>query len=178
MRTLFYATMTILGCSASLGAQSSDRDAKLAVDSVVLQRTGCLGSCPAYRMSVRADGFVWFVSHNRDDRGRVESRTRGPDIMRSIEGELERAQFETLPEITMGRAPYCRVVATDTPTITVSVFRATEVRSLSYYTGCIGESAQDTTARPIIRRLRALGDSIDAIAGGEGWIRPAPCCDI
>lgn len=177
MRTLFHATVIILGGSTPLHAQSSVHGATLAIDSVEVQRTGCLGPCPAYRMSVRADGFVWFVSHNSDDRGRVESHTRGPAIMRRIEGELERAQFQTLPEITMGRAPYCRRVASDAPTITVSVYRASSVRSLSYYTGCVGQFAQDTTARPLIRRLLVLVDSIDDIAAARSWIRPGRCCD-
>ncbi len=177
MRTFWYVMTMTLSCSAALLAQAPSEDGRVALDSVVLQRTRCLGACPAYSMSVRGDGFVRFVSHNREDRGRVESHTRSPEIMRRIEGELERAQFQTLPEITMGRAPYCRIVATDAPTITVSVFRSTDVRSLSYYTGCMGESAQDTSARSMIRRLRALGDSIDVIAAGDGWSltkRPIP----
>jgi len=178
MRAICYAMMMTLSANAALLAQSSGRDARLDVDSVVLQRTRCLGTCPAYRIGVRGDGFVSFVSHNRSDFGRVESHTRGPEIMRRIQGQLDRAQFQTLPEITMGRAPYCRVAATDAPSISVSVFRATDVRSRSYYTGCLGESAQDTSAQLLIRRLRALGDSIDAIAAGKGWIRPASCCDI
>ncbi len=178
MRAICLAMMMTLSANDALFAQSPGRVARLDVDSVVLQRTGCLGTCPAYRLSVRGDGFVSFVSHNRGDQGRVESHTRGPEIMRRIQGQLERTQFQTLPVITMGRAPYCRVAATDSPTISVSVFRAADVRSRAYYTGCLGESAQDTTAQLLVRRLLTLADSIDAIAAGKGWIRPALCCDI
>lgn len=50
MRTLWYAMMMTLSCSAALVVQTPRRDGSFPVDSIVLERTGCLGSCPAYRM--------------------------------------------------------------------------------------------------------------------------------
>lgn len=178
MRLLFQAIFLLIVATSALSAQSGTRNVTFAADSVVLVRTSCLGTCPAYRLSVRNDGFVWFLSRNRGEEGRVESHTRGPDIMRRIERELERSRFASLPTIPMGQAPYCRVVATDAPTITVNEFRSHAIRSVSYYTGCLGETPQDTLAQAFIRRLRVLADSIDSIAAGKGWIRPAKCCDI
>lgn len=174
MRTLLQAMFALAMASRTLSAQSAGSDATAPVDSVMLRRTGCLGTCPAYRLSVRADGGVRFVSHNAGDNGRTESHKRGRGVMRRIERELERAGFSTLPDMRMGRMPYCRIVATDSPTITISVFRSRDTRSVSYYTGCAGEGVQDTLARVFIGRLRVLADSIDSIAAGKGWIRPAP----
>ncbi len=172
MRPLLQVLFALVAVGCAPTARPAQPDSKVAVDSIVLQRTGCLGTCPAYRLSVRADGFVTFVSHNRGDEGRTESIARGRDIVRRIEQELERTQFARLPEITMGLSPYCRIVASDAPVITVSAFRSRETRSVSYYTGCVGETVQDTLPRPFIRRLRTLADSIDNIAAGQGWIRP------
>lgn len=171
MRWLFQTMLLLLGLTTPLSAQSVSRNAGFGADSIVLQRTACLGTCPAYRLGVRADGFVWFVSHKHGEGGRAESHTRGRDIMRRIEQELERSRFAALPAITMGQAPYCRIVATDAPTITVTAFRAHAIHSVSYYTGCIGETAQDTLPQSFIRRLRLLADSIDAIAAEKGWIQ-------
>lgn len=178
MRSLLRSMSMLFVATSAASAQSGTRNVTVAVDSVVLVRTSCLGTCPAYHLSVRNDGFVWFLSRNRGDEGRVESHTRGPDVMRRIERELERSRFASLPIITMGQAPYCRVAASDAPTITINEFRSSAIRSVSYYTGCMGETPQDTLAQAFIRRLRVLADSIDSIAAGQGWIRPAKCCDI
>lgn len=173
MRWLLHAMMAVVVAGCAPPARPAQSDSGVAVDSIVLGRTGCLGTCPAYRLSVRADGFVRFESHNRGEEGRTESAARGRDMVRRIERELERTQFSDLPAITMGRLPYCRIVATDAPSITLSVYGPREARSVSYYLGCIGESVQDTIPRSYLRRLRALADSVDSIAAGQGWIRPA-----
>ena len=173
MRSLFHAMFALAVATHTLDAQTAGTDARSTLDSIVLERTSCLGTCPAYRLSVRADGFVRFVSRNQADNGRTESQRRGRDVMRRIERELERAHFSTLPEMRMGRLPYCRTVMSDSPTITLSTFSSRDTRTVSYYTGCVGEGMQDTMPRQFIRRLRVLADSIDSIAAGKGWIRPA-----
>src|ERR687888_360851 len=42
-----------------------------AVDSIVLERTACFGTCPAYRLRISAAGAVHFTSRNFGDSGRV-----------------------------------------------------------------------------------------------------------
>jgi hypothetical protein len=165
------AVLAVAACTRPAPPVRSD--AQAAVDSVVLERTRCFGTCPAYRLSVRANGFVTFASRNPGDEGRTESLAREPDIVRRIERELDRAQFAQLPAMTLGEPPYCRIAATDAPIITVSAFGSRDTRSVSYYTGCRGDSVQDTLPQHFIRRLRVLADSIDSIAAGPGWIRPA-----
>lgn len=177
MRTqwILHLTNSVLltvGVAAALPAQSP-RAIATSADSVILQRSGCFGSCSAYRLGIRADGFVWFVSHNPGDGGRTESRTSDTRVMQRIGRELDRAQFFTLPAISMGKRPYCRVVQTDAPTISVTVFTKDTVRAVAYYMGCVGESVNDQAARPFLTTLLQVADSIDAIAAGKGWIRPA-----
>ncbi len=92
--------------------------------------------------------------------------------VRRLELVLASQQFTQLPEIRMGERPYCRAVATDAPTITLTMFQTAGRFARSYYTGCGGESAGDTVSWGFIRRLRSIADSVDAIAAGKDWIRP------
>lgn len=149
-----------------------ERQQPVALDSLVLERTPCFGTCPAYRLSIRANGAVQFVSRNRADSGRTASQSIGPMGVRRLELVLASQQFTQLPEIRMGERPYCRAVATDAPTITLTMFQTAGPFARSYYTGCGGESAGDTVTWGFIRRLRTIADSVDAIAAGKDWIRP------
>jgi hypothetical protein len=157
----------------ALSGQPTAAPRSPAPDSVVLQRSSCYGTCPAYRLSIRADGFVHFVSLNAYTAASKESREGGATLMPQLVQELERAGFDKLPAMIKGRAPYCRTAMTDVPTITVSVYRGGAARTLSYYTGCIGDLPPDTQGTVLVQRMRALADRIDVLAAGEGWIRPA-----
>jgi hypothetical protein len=148
------------------------RPQSVAFDSLVLERTPCFGTCPAYRLRVGANGEVQFVSRNRADSGRTASQSIGPTGVSRLEQILTAQQFTQLPVMRMGEGPYCRLVSTDAPSIIVSVFRASGQLARNYYTGCSGESIADTVSRGFIRRLRTIADSVDAIAAGKDWIRP------
>lgn len=164
-------------CVAPLGAfaqSSSPRVERL--DSLILERTWCLGTCPAYRLAIHSNGLVRFQSRNRDDSGRTESDSGGARALTRLAREVARVGFFDLPAIEDGKAPYCRTIMTDAPSISVAVFGSSRGRVLSYYTGCMGEGATARATRSAIARLERLADSVDAIAGASRWIRPAPCC--
>jgi hypothetical protein len=141
-------------------------------DSVVLERTDCLGDCPVYRLVIRSDGSARFQSGNKGEEGRVESAPARAGIMLRLLTELERAGFRTMPKIEIGKEPFCRIVATDSPTYGVIIFSPTRADTLRYYIGCGGPNG---TARPFVGRLRAMADSIDAISGAKAWITPNTC---
>lgn len=149
-----------------------ERPQSVAFDSLVLERTPCFGTCPAYRLRVGTNGEVQFVSRNRADSGRTASQSIGPTGVSRVEQVLTAQQFTQLPVMRMGEGPHCRVVATDAPTIAVSLYQSSGALVRSYYMGCNGESAADTVSWGFLRRLRTVADSVDAIAAGKDWIRP------
>ncbi|MBL0939396.1 MAG: hypothetical protein IBJ03_10895 [Gemmatimonadaceae bacterium] len=104
--------------------------------------------------------------------GRTASRPATDAMVRRIEQVLTTQQFLALPEIRMGEEPYCRIIATDAPTIAVTLYHASSIRARSYYTGCGIAARTDTAARSLIQRMQVIADSIEAAAAPD-WIRPA-----
>jgi hypothetical protein len=167
-----------LSCTALLRveAQSSLSGRIQRVDSVVVERTSCLGTCPAYRLTIHSSGLIRFESRNRNDAGRVETDSGGARALTHLVEEVSRVHFFDLPVIEFGKAPYCRVVATDHPSLSVGVFGVPESRTVNYYEGCGGAATNRNVVRDAMSRLRALADSVDAAAGASRWIRPGSCC--
>lgn len=159
----------------SVHAQVSSRHVER-VDSLILERTACLGTCPAYRLAAHSSGLVRFESRNRDAAGHTEMDSVGARAFARMVREISRVKFFDLPAIEVGKAPYCRVVMTDAPSISVAVFGSSKSRVLRYDTGCQGEGSHRRTTRSAIMRLGNLADSLDAITRATRWIRPSPCC--
>jgi hypothetical protein len=149
-----------------LSAPASDeRKTTVIIDSIVLERTRCLGECPAYRLTIDARGAVRYVS--RDPKYASRSGTAHGDraLVERVMREMLRIDFFGLPAISMGDQ-YCSPVASDAPTVTVGLFGAPDRRVISYYRGC----AASSSGRPFIVRLNSLADSIDVIANTKRWI--------
>src|SRR5262249_48380235 len=78
------------------GAGNSWRRAA-AVDSIVLVRTLCLGTCPAYRISVRRDGEVHFQSRNPGEKLDTVGHV-APSTLDSLYRRAADARFFSLPD--------------------------------------------------------------------------------
>ncbi len=142
------------------------------IDSVILVRTGCLGDCPAYRLSVPANGRILFVSQHASDASRSLTQPTTNAMLQRIERVLADEHFASLPEMHVGIGPYCRVIRTDHPSISVTLYRERLRISRSYNLGCGGDGTTDGSPLPYLRSLSAIADSIDAIAAKAEWIRP------
>ena len=78
-------------------------------DSVVLERTRCLGSCPAYRLRVSRTGEVLFVSRNPGEQGVSALHTVEAWVSDSISIYAVRLGLLSLPESLQPPAHYhCR----------------------------------------------------------------------
>ena len=167
-----------LSCVASLGvlAQSSSSARVERLDSLILERTGCLGPCPAYRLAIHSSGLVRFQSRNPDDAGRTASDSGGARALARLAREVARVHFLDLPAIEVGKAPFCPMIMTDASTISVAIFGPSVSRGRRYYEGCKGEASHRRATRSALARLGSLADSVDAIAGASRWIRPGSCC--
>src|SRR5690349_8944889 len=72
-------------------------------DSIVLERTSCFGFCPAYRLSVRTDGFVTFRSREPRDSSTMHTDVIAPS---QFAGLVQRAA-------DIGLASFPPVIADD-----------------------------------------------------------------
>jgi len=145
--------------------------ATAAADSIVLERTLCYGTCPAYRLRLAASGHVRFESRNPGESGRVASDRVTPEAVRDLIVRAEQLGFDTLPEVIAYDKRFCPNVATDHPTATVTLFRRTGSKRVEDYLGCFLRS--DHSVVSVVERLRLFETAIDSTARSARWVRPA-----
>src|SRR4051812_21321724 len=100
-------TVCLLFATACARPLTERAPAAIDVDSVVLERTPCLGTCPAYRLTVARTGLLKFQSGSRDDNCAAQDTLR-PSPVDSIASRAEAIGFLDLPD-TISRDPLlCR----------------------------------------------------------------------
>jgi hypothetical protein len=147
-------------CAATLPAQSSTRELLMA-DSVILERTHCYGTCPAYRLSITRSGRVSFTSRNPGERI-ARTSTIDSTQYREITSLASFAHFLQLPDKIASNKQVCGHEISDFPTATVTIFMASGSKSVEDYGGCAWAPWM----------LRRLEDKIDEIANSKRWVRP------
>lgn len=161
------ATMAVIffcvsACTSREGTATSTSSAP---DSVVLQRTACLGTCPVYRLSVTKLGRIAFVDDNIDT-----TDTFSPQQFAQLSEAFNRLSFLTLPDSVLHRADYCTPAGSDSPSAILTVFAGAKEKSVNDYHGCSGTT--DST-KGVLRRLRLLENQVDSVARAGRWITPS-----
>ena len=174
-----FATMSRAAIGVALlfthACQQRPRDGQAAsgtpsADSIVLERTRCFGTCPAYRIRLAGTGEVAFESRNPGDSGRVASDRVTPEAVRGLLAQATALGFDSLPDVVANDKQLCADQATDHLTVTVTLFRPAGAKRVEDYLGCRAASDDSTT---VIARLRAFENAIDSTAGTSRWVRPA-----
>jgi len=142
------------------------------VDSIVLERMPCFGSCPAYRLSVASSGRVHFGSRNPGDSAQTADDSVPPGAVADLLAHAERAGFFQLPERPADDSALCPHRATDHPTVTVAVYAGARTKQVEDYTGCHVSVDPPRVAERLLG-LRAFEAAIDSVAGSGRWVRPA-----
>lgn len=142
-----------------------------AADSVVLERTLCFGTCPAYRLTIRGDGAVTFVSRNPGDTAGMKTDSIAPSDVTWLLGEAERLGFYALPATIATDSTLCPLRATDHPTATVTISRPHSAHTVVDYHGCY--ASHDLGVVPRVKQLRRFEVEIDSVARSSRWVRPA-----
>jgi hypothetical protein len=155
--------------AACRGAAPAAQPSGAAADSLVLERTPCFGSCPAYRLSVSRSGAVAFASRNRGDDTRAASQV-APTTLATLVERARGAGFFALPTRLRDDRALCPLVATDHPTVHVTIFAADTTHRVEDYHGCHADT--DRSVVPALAGLRALEDAVDSAAGSARWVRP------
>jgi hypothetical protein len=140
-------------------------------EGIVLERTRCFGTCPAYRLTVRSDGAVTFVSRNPGDTSGLKTDSLRQEQVAWLVEEATRLGFFTLPEVIADDSTLCPLRATDHPTATVTIFRQDSAHTVVDYHGCY--ASHDLDVVPQVKQLRRLEAEIDSVARSSRWMRPA-----
>ena len=164
--------LLFLACAPSNTRTDAEKGtASSAADSIVLERSRCYGTCPAYRLRLSDAGMVRFESLNPGDEGRVAEDTAAATTLSSLVSRARSIDFFDLPPEIAADSALCRNRATDHSTVVVTIFTKTEATRVQDYLGCF-----ETTQRgvqPRVVRLRAFEAEIDSVLQSSRWIQPA-----
>lgn len=167
LRGLLGCAMLWLGaCAVRASAGSAPR---LPESSVTLERTTCFGNCPAYRVTVTADGKVSFTGHARVQTMQATGQAT-PAQLAAIHDALVRADFDAMRASYVSHDDGCDMIMSDQPGIRITVDKvgvndARGTRSVDFYLGCTGALAE--AVRP---RIEQLANSIDEQLDTRRWI--------
>jgi hypothetical protein len=166
---LWLSVFPMLGVAFTPNRAAAQRTAGL--DSVVLERTPCFGTCPAYRLSIVRGGLVSFRSRDRGDTAYWARDAVAASALDTIERRAERFGFFDLPEDITKDPVLCKDRATDHPTIIVGLFGQRSKRVI-YYTGCYAQCCEHSRAQRL-QNFDRLATSIDSITDSSRWLKSA-----
>jgi uncharacterized protein DUF6438 len=140
-------------------------------DSIVLERTMCYGTCPAYRLRLSNRGEIRFESRNPGDESRRAADTVSAGTFRALISRARSIGFFDFPSEIASDSVLCHTRWTDHPTVVVSVFAKAQKKRVEDYLGCY--ETRDRQVLPSIARLRSFEEEIDSALGSSRWVRPA-----
>ena len=140
-----------------------------AIDSVVLERTACRGTCPTYELRIARTGQITFVSHSPGDPTRASARLPQPAVD-SLLAEVNHARFFEFPARIVDDPALCSHRSADLPTAIITLYRRGNARRVEDDLGC--RSGLEPSLARRLGDLRRLEDAIDRIAGSGRWVRP------
>jgi ankyrin repeat protein len=120
---------------------------------IVLERSGCLGSCPSYKVTVSTNGIV-FVGGGYVAASRKHTDTVNPDEVRSLAKRFVTADFYSLDSKYVANV-------TDNPGYNLSVEIDGQKKELEDYVG-------SWEGMPAV--VTELEDAVDKLARTERWI--------
>ena len=126
------------------------------LDSLILERGACYGTCEIYQFVVRRAGAATV------QRKSVESRVDlGPGGAQPVLEAAADAGLFALPSPIRGDSTLCPLQASDHATIVVTAFAGSSSRRIEHYTGCY--ISHDLRVAPPLERLVILERRIDAL---------------
>ncbi len=163
----FWIVLGLLSISlgSAANAQRSDprSDPLYTADSVVLERTLCFGTCPAYRVSVSRSGMIHFESRNPGEDGRRAKDSMPVNDFETILVRAHLLEFLSLPDRIADDKRLCPHDVTDNPTSIITIFIPGQPKRVEDYYGCDWAPAG----------LRNLETYVDEVTNAKRWIRPA-----
>ena len=139
------------------------------MDSIVLERTLCFGSCPAYRLRVSSNAEVLFQNRNPGSTNTAIDTVAAwvPD---SLYARAVTSGFFSLPDTVQNSRELCPMPATDHPTITIKIY-GQRTKHVQYYTGCYVDAQGGGRVSNLLVGMRDLAATIDTLAGAQRWIQ-------
>jgi hypothetical protein len=140
------------------GAQDVPSDTVIA-----LMRTTCYGGCPAYSLTISADGKVLYRGREHVKRkGEVESRISQEKLKELVAAFKEIDYFDLKDKYLNGKED-CPKWWVDMPYAATSLTLNGKKKTVNHYSGCIGSAE--------VEKLRRLEEKIDEAVNVDQWIK-------
>jgi hypothetical protein len=148
--------------------------------SLKMERSGCYGQCPTYDLTIQPDGNVLFEGKFYTD---VKGKTEGKitlEQLKQLIAEIERANFFSLDNAYNYDSKNCPSMATDLPTVILSIKLNGKEKTINHYHGCFENDKpkdassvnkpQDFSEIVYPQDLYKLENKIDEIVNTKRWI--------
>lgn len=135
--------------------------------SISIERSGCYGTCPAYVMTVDAEGsYVWegrrYVKRLGVQRGRFDPKV----FVRALKA-LQGVQYMKFRDSYVSRElDGCKEEWTDNPSVSIRIETTAGSKTIRHYLGCRGFPGET--------ELLKVEDQLDEIFGTQTWVSAKP----
>ena len=145
-----------------------------------MERKGCYGQCPMYILDIQSNGHVIFDGKGyTKTMGTVDAKLT-QDQLQQLVSTIRENDFFTFNNSYATDADGCPSIATDMPTVILTVRLDGSEKTVSHYHGCLEISeprpsdpekvARAEKLQPYPRKLTTLEDRIDEIVATKHWI--------
>jgi len=160
--TTLFALLILAGCNREPKSTAIVLSEKIPRDLViVLERDICFGFCPAYKLTISANGSVEFEGRHYVKKKGVVRATISQEQLKYLVAEFERVRYFTLQDHYVSKENGCFEVGTDSPTVNTSITIAGKTKSIEHYHGCEGPL--------ILKQLTSLENKIDEAVNASQW---------
>ena len=134
---------------------------------ITLERTGCLGSCPVYKLTINADGTVEFrgmhVKEGRMVSDAVKKSHISRDKLASLLQAFQTADYWSFKDQYSFGDKACGESWTDYPSAITSIRVGGKTKSVDHYYGCQRNER--------LKILTELESKIDDVTNTKQWLR-------
>ena len=130
---------------------------------IILQRDGCEGPCPVYRLVLFADGTVLYQGQYHVRRTGFAKGGIAPEALIKLVADIDASGFFQLDNnYGDGNTEHCDAVDNGRPRVIITVSSQGRAKTVLHHHRCRGA---------IPDRITALEDRIDQAAGTALWIK-------
>lgn len=134
------------------------------IDSVVLERSSCYGSCPSYRLVIDTTDVVHLTSLSAADSGKQFTGKSARRTVAKLYLMARRMHFGEFPD-SIEASPLCGPRVTDEQTVIIGVYGNALRKRVVHYRGCLWSPSV----------LFDFENAVDSLADSKRWIStPTP----
>ncbi|MEK6287530.1 MAG: DUF6438 domain-containing protein [Acidobacteriota bacterium] len=130
---------------------------------ITLERTGCYGMCPIYKLTISADGSVLFEGNRFVKKVGTAKSAISQEQIRELIVAFEKINYFDLKDRYERPEDDCKQWVTDHPSALTSITLNGTSKSVIHYYGCRGVE--------VLAKLEKLEQAIDDAVNSAQWIR-------